>query len=83
MSVLDEVRGLVTDVLQLGDRGSDMTADTLLLGAIPELDSMAVVGIITSIEEAYGFTVNDDEIAAETFESLGSLVSFVESKLDS
>ncbi len=81
MSTIDEVRGLVSDVLQLGDRGADMTAETQLLGAIPELDSMAVVGIITTIEEAYGFTVNDDEITAETFESLGTLVSFVDSKL--
>ena len=81
MSTIDEVRGLVTDVLQLGERGASMTAETQLLGAIPELDSMAVVGIITTIEEAYGFTVNDDEITAETFESLGSLASFVDSKL--
>jgi len=81
MSTIDEVRGLVIDVLQLGERGAGMTADTQLLGAIPELDSMAVVGIITTIEEAYGFTVSDDEITAETFESLGSLASFVDSKL--
>jgi acyl carrier protein len=43
---------------------------------------MAVVTIITTIEEAYGFTVNDDEISADTFESFGALVGFVESKLD-
>jgi acyl carrier protein len=82
MSIFEEVRSLVADVLQLGDRASSMTVDTQLLGAIPELDSMAVVAVITAIEEAYGFAVNDDEITADTFFSLGSLVSFVESKTE-
>ena len=53
-----------------------------LLGAIPELDSMAVVGIITSLEESFDFTVYDDEISANNFETLGSLVEFVEKKLN-
>jgi acyl carrier protein len=54
---------------------------TALLGNLPELDSMAVVSVITALEERYGFTVNDDEISAETFATLGSLVDFVERKL--
>jgi acyl carrier protein len=42
---------------------------------------MAVVNIITEIEDYYGFIVDDDEISAEVFETFGNLVSFVESKL--
>jgi acyl carrier protein len=58
-----------------------MDAATLLLGAIPELDSMAVVNLITALEEQFGITVDDDEIGAATFETLGSLSAFVEQKL--
>ena len=58
-----------------------MRADTALLGNLPELDSMAVVSIITALEEHYGFAVADDEISADTFSTLGSLAEFVEGKL--
>jgi acyl carrier protein len=59
-----------------------MTSDTPLLGAIPELDSMAVVTVITTLEERFGFTVADDEIDGSTFATAGSLVAFVTSKLE-
>lgn len=51
--------------------------DTPLLGAIPELDSMAVVGILTAVEEELGVTVDDDEISADLFETFGSMASFL------
>jgi len=57
-----------------------MDKTTELLGGIPEFDSMAVVMVITALEETMGVVVDDDEISAETFESIGSLVSFVEAK---
>ncbi|HEU4371926.1 MAG TPA: phosphopantetheine-binding protein, partial [Telluria sp.] len=52
-----------------------------LLGSIPELDSMAVVNLITALEEQFGISVDDDEISATTFETLGSLTAFVQQKL--
>ena len=55
--------------------------DTRILGAIPEMDSMSVVGILASLEEQYGITVDDDEIDADVFATVGSLTAFVESKL--
>ena len=57
------------------------TSGTGLLGAIPEFDSMAVVSIITSLEDSFGFAVDDDEIDASVFETVGTLVAFVEGKL--
>ena len=77
----EEVKNIIADVLQLGARAESLELDTPLLGNIPELDSMAVVTIITSIEDNFGISVDDDEISAETFETLGSLVEFVESKV--
>lgn len=81
MASIAEVRNIVTDILGLGDRGAALQPDSPLLGAIPELDSMAVIGLITALEEHFGITVNDDEISAEVFETLGSLAAFVDSKL--
>ena len=82
MVVIDDVRMVVGGALQLGARGQAMDASTPLLGAIPELDSMAVVNVITALEEHFGINVADDEIGAATFATLGSLSAFVEQKLD-
>jgi acyl carrier protein len=81
MDTLQEVRIVVGDALHLGVRADSLTADSPLLGALPELDSMAVVTLITSLEECYGFLVEDDEVSAETFATLGSLARFVSDKL--
>jgi acyl carrier protein len=81
MQNLDEVRDILSDVLSLGERKSSLNVDSGLLGSIPELDSMAVVNVITALEENFGITVDDDEISARTFETLGSLTSFIEQKL--
>ena len=81
MASLEEIREVVGDVLQLGSRTAELTADTALLGNIPEFDSMAVVSVITMLEEQFGIVVEDDDISAETFETLGGLTDFVNSKL--
>ena len=81
MSTPQQVRNILAQSLQLGARADRLNADSPLLGAIPELDSMAVVMILTAMEEHFGFTVDDDEISADTFETLGTLTAFVEQKL--
>ena len=80
--VLEEVKYILAHTLQLGDRASAFTVDTLLLGSLPELDSLAVVTLVTALEEQYEFIVDDDEISADTFATLGTLVAFVEGKCD-
>jgi acyl carrier protein len=82
MNMIDEVRTVVDAALQLRGRLGVCDASTPLLGAIPELDSMAVVSLITALEERFGFAVDDDEIEAATFATLGSLTGFVRQKLD-
>lgn len=77
---LDETRKIVADTLFLGPRGAELQADSPLLGALPELDSMAVVTLLAALEEHFGFMVDDDEISASTFETLGSLAAFVAGK---
>jgi acyl carrier protein len=79
--IIDDVKQIVATTLQIGTRVNAMDKSTPLLGAIPELDSMAVVSVITALEEQFGITIEDDEIGADTFETLGSLAAFVEQKL--
>lgn len=79
-SLLQEVKSLLDEVLSLGGRGQQFSADTALLGSIPEFDSMAVVALITAMEERFGIVVDDDEIDGSTFETVGALTAFVESK---
>ncbi len=79
--LLDDVRAVVGGTLQIRSRIQQLDAAAPLLGAVPELDSMAVVGLITALEERFGITVADDEISAAAFESLASLTDFIERKL--
>ncbi|MFP4560548.1 MAG: acyl carrier protein [Thiohalorhabdus sp.] len=81
MASVEEVRQVVGDVLQLGERTASLGRETPLIGNIPEFDSMAVVSVVTSLEDQFGVVIEDDEISAETFETVGSLVDFVNSKL--
>jgi acyl carrier protein len=80
-STTEAVRAILQQTLSLGPRAASLTADSRLLGAIPELDSMAVVNVLTAVEERFGVTVEDDEIDAQTFASFGALVAFVDSKI--
>ena len=81
MDIKKEVLAIIDEVLSLGGRALAFDQDTPLLGALPELDSMAVVGVINMLEESFGFVIEDDEIEGASFATVGSLVAFVESKL--
>lgn len=77
---LNDVKNVLIDVLNLGPAGAALDANSPLLGSLPELDSMAVVSLIGALEEHFGISIDDDDISASTFESLGSLAAFVEQK---
>lgn len=81
MDTTDRVIALLGEVLQLGDRVRALESSTLLLGRLPELDSMAVATIIGALEEQFGIVIDDEELSAETFETVGSLAEFVDQKL--
>ncbi|BDT66488.1 acyl carrier protein [Comamonadaceae bacterium OS-1] len=83
MDVTQEVKAVLNEVLSLNGRSAAFTRETHLLGAIPELDSMAVVSLITRLEEHFGLTVDDDDMDGSTFATVGALVDFVDAKLAS
>jgi acyl carrier protein len=79
--MIESVKRILRDALQLGDRADELTAESGLLGEMPEVDSMAVVTILTLLEEEFGIEVNDDDISAETFATVGSLARFLEERV--
>lgn len=81
MDTQQQVLRILDEVLSLNGRSAAFDRSTHLLGAIPELDSMAVVSLITSLEERFGVVFDDDEIDGATFASVGSLTDFVAEKL--
>lgn len=81
MDIKAEVLAIIDEVLALNGRALGFESSTPLLGALPELDSMAVVGLITALEEKFGFIAGDDEIDGSSFATVGTLVGFVEAKL--
>lgn len=75
------VINVLADALNIGARAEKWDSSTALLGSAPELDSMAVVTVIGALEDHFGISVADDEVSAELFSTVGTLSTFVESKL--
>lgn len=74
------VRQVLVETLELPQSPAELSRDTLLFGAIPELDSFGVVQLVAAIEERFEITIDDDEFGAELFESVGTLTDFVDAK---
>lgn len=81
MDIRVEVKRLLDDVLHLEGRSAAFGDDTVLMGALPELDSMAVVALIAGFEDRFGFVIDDDEIDGSIFATLGDLTEFVAGKV--
>jgi acyl carrier protein len=77
----DTLRAILRDVLGLDPaRAAAINADTPLFGAMPELDSMAVAGLLTEIEDRLHILIEDDDVDGELLESFGSLSAFVRAR---
>lgn len=76
------VRAVMQDILGLdAEQVAEFTAETELFGALPELDSMAVAGLLTELEDRLDIMIEDDEVDGELFENFGNLVAFAEAKV--
>lgn len=75
------LRDILSDVLGLSiDRVSDFSSSSGLFGHLPELDSMAVAGLLTEMEDRLAILIDDDDIDGEMLETYGALLAFAESK---
>ncbi len=76
-----KLRKILTDVLGLKPGQADaFDADTGLFGYLPELDSMAVAGLLTEMEDRLDIVIEDDEVDADLMETYGALLAFAEAK---
>lgn len=75
------LRQILTDVLGLKPGvAAGLTTDSGLFGHLPELDSMAVAGLLTEMEDRLDIVIDDDEIDGELLETFGSLLFFADAK---
>jgi acyl carrier protein len=81
MSVMDRIREVLRDTLQIGPRADNLAEPSRLLGVVPEFDSVAVVLVVAALEDEFRLKIPDRELSAEVFETLGSLTRFVTLKL--
>lgn len=81
----DEIlRAILRDVLGLStERASALEPDSGLFGHLPELDSMAVAGLLTEVEDRFDIVIDDDEVDGEMLETYGALLEFVRLKTQS
>ncbi|RSU48326.1 hypothetical protein BRX43_12475 [Sphingomonas sp. S-NIH.Pt15_0812] len=76
------VRQVLGDTLGLSaERVAAFDADTPLFGALPELDSMAVAGVLTELEDRLGILIEDDEVDGDMLETFGALTDFVAARM--
>lgn len=76
-----KLRAILTDVLGLKRHQAEhFTPDSGLFGHLPELDSMAVAGLLTEMEDRLGIVIDDDEVDGELLETYGALLTFAETK---
>ncbi len=81
LSLAERLRMTLRDVLSLQPEvAATLEAGSPLFGALPELDSMAVATLLTEIEDRFDIVIDDDDVDGETFETFGSLASFIEAK---
>jgi acyl carrier protein len=74
-----DVKAAVIETLGIEDRADALDLTTPLT-SLPELDSMAVFELVLELERRFGITVEDEDVTAEVFETLGSLAAFVDAK---
>lgn len=80
--VTETVRRVLADVLALPPAtAAGLRRDTPLFGALPELDSMAVAGLLTELEDRLHIIIDDDDVDGELFATFGSLVDFAQAKV--
>lgn len=72
-----ELRQILEEVLGLAPGLADSFADDSgLFGELPELDSMAVAGLLTEMEDRFGIVIDEDEVDCEIFATYGDLLTF-------
>jgi len=78
MKYLETATSILGSALSLGSRAGSLSAETQLMGSLPEFDSMTVVSVLTMIEEELGTTIADEDVSAEDFATVGAVANLIE-----
>jgi acyl carrier protein len=78
---VQDVKAVLVETLGVEDRAETLHAGTPLLGSLPELDSMAVLELVLTLEQHFGIVIEGEDVTAEVFETLATLTAFVNDKL--
>jgi acyl carrier protein len=79
-TTLEDVKAVLVDTLGIEDQAASLDASTPLFGALPELDSMAVLELVLALEDRFGITIDGEDVTADAFETIASLTAFVEDR---
>lgn len=77
MTLLSNVLVVLDRELSLQGKALHFTEDTKLAGALPQLDSMAIVNVVAALEEKLDFEFPEDQLDGAIFETVGTLVDFL------
>lgn len=77
-----ELKSVIADVLGIdAAQANALGEDDGLFGHLPELDSMAVAGLLTEMEDRLDIVIEDEDVDGEMLETYGGLLAFAETKL--
>ncbi|MBY0283014.1 MAG: acyl carrier protein [Sphingomonas sp.] len=75
------LRSVLSDVLGISAaRAAAFDPDTGLFGALPEFDSMAVMTVLTELEDRLGILIEEDEVDGDVLGTFGALTAFAAAK---
>lgn len=79
MSVENQIKAYILENFLFSDNGYQLAEDDSFLeeGIV---DSTGVLELVMFVEEAFGITVEDEEIVPENFDSVAQLVRYVRRK---
>ncbi|MYB89718.1 MAG: acyl carrier protein [Proteobacteria bacterium] len=83
MIAIEQVLEVLAESLPLPETTYEMGEQAPLLGTIPELDSMAITGIIAGLEKNFGVVFDEEDLDAKAFQTVGILRDLIASKMES
>jgi acyl carrier protein len=79
MSVATEVERLIVEEIAVGRAIESVAHDQDLL-ASDILDSLGIMELVAFLEEKHGIKVSDSDLTPENFQTVDSIVAFVDRK---
>ena len=80
-SIMNQLKEIIVNKLDINVDYEDIDENASLYEDGLGLDSIAIVDLIVSIEKKFSITIDDDELNADMFKSLNTLVDFIRTKI--